>query len=91
MQISEDFAGLDPLDLRVAGTSTSDPTIEITKSVTNSSGSTWVGYQIGVSGGSNTFVSGSASSDTLTLASETSNLLTFGLPEPRAERSNGVV
>jgi hypothetical protein len=82
MQIGEDFAGLDPLDLRISGATTSDPIIEIIKSVTNSSGSTWTGYRIGVTGGSNTFVAGSASSDKMTLVSQTSNLLTFGLPSP---------
>jgi hypothetical protein len=82
MDISEDFGGLDPLSLRISGVTTGDPTIEITKDVTNNSGLTWVGYEIGVNGGSNTFIAGTASSDTMTLLSETANLLSFGLPSP---------
>jgi hypothetical protein len=82
MDISEDFRGLDPLSLRISGATTDDPIIEITKDVTNNSGLTWVGYEIGVNGGSNTFIAGTASSDTMTLVSETANLLTFGLPSP---------
>jgi hypothetical protein len=82
MDISEDFLGLDPLSLRISGETDDDPIIEITKDVSNDSGFTWVGYEIGVNGGSNTFIAGTASSDTMTLLSETSNLLTFGLPNP---------
>jgi hypothetical protein len=82
MDISEEILGLDPLSLRISGATTDDPIIEITKDVTNNSGLTWVGYDIGVSGGSNTFIAGTASSDTMTLMSETANLLTFGLPSP---------
>jgi hypothetical protein len=82
MTIDEDFLGLDPLSLSVSGVTTGDPIIEIIKTVTNSSGSPWNGYQIGLAGGSNSFVAGSASSDKFTLASQTSNLLTFGLPSP---------
>jgi hypothetical protein len=83
MQITEDdFKGLDPLNLRISGRTDSDPTIEIMKAVTNTSGSTWVGYTIGLAPASNSFVSGSASSDKFTLLSATPNLLTFGLPSP---------
>jgi PEP-CTERM motif-containing protein len=83
MQISEDdFKGLDPLSLRISGMTNSDPIIEIIKSVTNTSGSTWLGYKIGLSPNTNSFVSGSASSDKFTLLSATPNLLTFGLPSP---------
>jgi hypothetical protein len=46
------------------------------------SGSPWISYDIGRLGASDTFVSGSASSDKMTLKSESSNLLTFGLPSP---------
>jgi hypothetical protein len=83
MHITEDdFKGLDPLTVRISGRSDGDPVIEIMKAVTNTSGSTWVGYDIGLGPVSNSFVSGSASSDKFTLVSATPNLLTFGLPNP---------
>jgi hypothetical protein len=83
MTITEDMGGLD-LELRISGVTTNDPIIAITKDVTNNSGFTWLGYEIAVNGGSNTFVAGVNSSDKFTLASETANLLTFGLPSPVA-------
>jgi hypothetical protein len=83
MHITEDdFKGLDPLSLRISGRTDSDPVIEIMKSVTNTTGSTWIGYKIGLAPSTNSFVSGSASSDKFTLLSATPNLLTFGLPSP---------
>jgi hypothetical protein len=61
MQITEDdFHGLDPLSLRISGMANSDPIIEIIKSVTNTSGSTWLGYTIGLGPLTNSFVTCSA-------------------------------
>lgn len=85
MDIEEDFLGLDPLAISVSGVTNDDPILEITKNVTNNTGATWFGYEIGLNGGSNSFVAGSASSDKFSLLSETSNLLTFGLPSPVAD------
>jgi hypothetical protein len=82
MHITEDIGGPDPLNLAISGVSSSDPDIEITKTVTNNSGSAWVGYNIGVGPNTTTFVASSSSSDKMTLLSATSNLLTFGLPSP---------
>lgn len=84
LSISEEIGGLEPLNLDISGATNSDPIIEIIKTVTNNSGSVWNGYNIGVDGGSNSFVAGSASSDKMSLISETPNLLTFGLPSPVA-------
>lgn len=84
LEITEDIGGLDPLNLVISGVTDNDPTLEITKNVKNDSGVTWIGYEIGLGGGSNSFVSGMSSSDKMTLASETSSLLTFGLPSPVA-------
>lgn len=77
---SEDEDGT--LDLVVSGITDSDPVLTISKDVTNNTGSTWVGYDIGIDGGSNTFVAGSASSDTMTLSSESATLLEFRKPLP---------
>jgi hypothetical protein len=83
MEITENIEGTDPLNLDISGVANSDPIFDITKNVTNNSGSAWVGYQIGLTGNV-TFVANSSSSNTLTLLSETSSLLSFGLPSPVA-------
>ena len=82
MEITETLGGLEPLSLNISGLTTDDPTIEITKEITNDTGLAWIGYEIGLNGGSNTFVAGMSSSDTMTLASESNNLLVFSQPDP---------
>ncbi len=84
MQVDEEFQDFDPLAIVVFGETDSDPVIQFTKSVLNNTGTTWLGFEIGLNGGGNTFVANSATSDKFTLTSETSNLLTFGLPSPVA-------
>jgi len=79
--ISESFlAGLDDLTLVVEGETDGDPIITVSKDVENNSGFTWTAYSIVLSGGSNEFVLGTATSDKMALGSESALLLEFTTP-----------
>lgn len=58
MDIDEEFGGLESLNLRISGMTTDDPTLRVTKNVVNASGAPWVGFEIGLNDGSNTFIAG---------------------------------
>lgn len=69
----------------ISGVTDVDPVLSITKDVMNDTGETWVGYDIQLGPAStNTFVAGTATSDKMTLSSESDLALSFGLPSPVA-------
>jgi len=80
LRLAEVFPETQPLALVVAGETDSDPVMNVQKDVENSSDEVWYGYIISLpDGGDKTFV-GTASSDKLTLLSQTDYMLIFGYP-----------
>lgn len=69
----------------VSGETDVDPVLTITKDVTNDTGTPWIGYDVTLAPTDlATFVAGEATSDTLTLSSESDHALSYGLPSPVA-------
>ncbi len=67
-------------DLTFSGITNGDPVVTVTKNVTNSTGVTWVGYNIDLDPlDTDTFV-GTPTSDKMTLLSQSAFSLDFGLP-----------
>lgn len=69
-------------ELTISGDNGEAPSITLSKDVTNDTGSTWFGFDISIPSGDNTFALGTATSDTMTLFSESATLLEFREPDP---------
>jgi len=82
LTMGTDFGGHGPLTLLVTGETNEDPEMSTGVTFTNASGVTWSGFDITLpDGGEYEFVAGTASSDRMTLVSESPYELVFGLPE----------
>jgi hypothetical protein len=82
VDVFENFGGEGSLPLEITGMTDEDPVMTVTKEVTNNSGYDWTGFEIALpDGGVNTFVN-VASSDIMTLDSQSDYLLVFTEPSP---------
>ena len=77
-QFGDEFG--DEYKLMLSGETDTDPMVSFVKTVTNTSSSSWIGYSIALDPGGVATFAGTPTSDAMTLASQTSTMLTFGLP-----------
>lgn len=77
LNVQERYVAFDDSTLGCSGTTDTDPSLHITKTVLNDSSLDWTGYQIDVSGANVSYVAHSAACDAFTAISESGNHLTF--------------
>lgn len=85
LDIEEHYLGPDPFPIVVSGQTDADPIMSIIKDVENDSDFTWDGYSITLPDSGGITFTGTATSDRMTLASQTAYALEFAEPDAVAD------
>ena len=85
LDVDESFGGAGPLSLLISGETDTDPIMSVIKDVENDSDFTWDGYSITLPDSGGITFTGTATSDRMTLASQTAYALEFAEPDAVAD------